>query len=159
MILGQPLADVGEGAIQVKRLGEKRVHPALSPRELDCIDDYVDEAEGVLEKRPDIGVLKALGASRAMVLQIFLCEGLLIGGLGTGLGVVLGGGLIALLKRYPFVRLPGDVYFIERLPVRPEVGDFAAVALAAFVLCLTAALYPAWRASLLEPVEAIRKQG
>ena len=113
----------------------------------------------VLEKRRDIGVLKALGASRAMVLQIFLCEGLLIGGLGTGLGVVLGGGLIALLKRYPFVRLPGDVYFIERLPVRPEVGDFAAVALAAFVLCLTAALYPAWRASLLEPVEAIRKQG
>lgn len=112
----------------------------------------------VLEKRRDIGVLKAMGASRGTVLQVFLCEGLLIGGLGTLGGALLGAGLIAVLHRYPFVTLPGDVYFIERLPVRPEAGDFAAVILAAFVLCLAAALYPAWRASLLDPVEAIRKQ-
>ena len=113
----------------------------------------------VLEKRRDIGVLRSLGARRSTVLQVFLAEGLLIGGLGTGLGVLLGSALIAVLKRYPFVRLPGDVYFIERLPVRPEAGDFATVILAAFVLCLGAALYPAWRASLLDPVEAIRRQG
>jgi lipoprotein-releasing system permease protein len=75
------------------------------------------------------------------------------------LGLLLGSALIAVLKRYPFVRLPGDVYFIERLPVRPEAGDFVAVVLAAVVLCLAAALYPAWRASLLDPVEAIRRQG
>lgn len=112
----------------------------------------------VLEKRRDIGVLKSLGASRAVVLQVFLCEGLLIGGLGTGIGAALGGGLIAVLQRYPFVRLPGDVYFIERLPVRPETGDFVAVILAALTLCLAAALYPAWRASLLDPVDAIRRQ-
>ena len=112
----------------------------------------------VLEKRRDIGVLKALGASRAVVLQVFLFEGLLIGGLGTGLGALLGWGLIDVLRRYPFVRLPGDVYFIERLPVRPELGDFAAVIFAAFTLCLIAALYPAWRASLLDPVDAIRRQ-
>jgi lipoprotein-releasing system permease protein len=113
----------------------------------------------VMEKRRDIGVLRSLGARRGTVLQVFLAEGLLIGGLGTGLGVLLGSALIAVLKRYPFVRLPGDVYFIERLPVRPEAGDFAFVILAAVVLCLVAALYPAWRASLLDPVEAIRKQG
>jgi lipoprotein-releasing system permease protein len=113
----------------------------------------------VLEKRRDIGVLRSLGARRSTVMQVFLAEGLLIGGLGTGLGVLLGSALIAVLKRYPFVRLPGDVYFIERLPVRPEAGDFATVILAAFVLCLGAALYPAWRASLLDPVEAIRRQG
>ena len=112
----------------------------------------------VIEKRRDIGVLKSLGASRAVVLQVFLCEGLLIGGLGTGIGAALGGGLIAVLQRYPFVRLPGDVYFIERLPVRPEAGDFAAVILAALLLCLAAGLYPAWRASLLDPVDAIRRQ-
>jgi lipoprotein-releasing system permease protein len=92
------------------------------------------------------------------VLQVFLCEGLLIGGWGTALGVSLGSVLIAVLRRYPLVRLPGDVYFIERLPVRPEAGDFVAVILAALALCLAAALYPAWRASLLEPVEAIRRQ-
>jgi lipoprotein-releasing system permease protein len=111
----------------------------------------------VLEKRRDIGVLKSLGASRSVVLQVFLWEGLLIGGLGTGIGAALGAGLVAVLKRYPFVRLPGDVYFIERLPVRPEAGDFAAVILAALGLCLAAALYPAWRASRLDPVEAIRR--
>jgi len=93
-----------------------------------------------------------------MVLQVFLCEGLLIGGLGTLLGAGLGSGLIELLRRYPLVRLPGDVYFIERLPVRPEAGDFAAVVLAALSLCLAAALYPAWRASRLDPVDAIRRQ-
>jgi len=113
----------------------------------------------VLEKRGDIGVLKALGASRGVILRVFLWEGLLIGGLGTGLGTALGWILITVLKRYPFVTLPGDVYFIEKLPVRPELGDFAAVVLAAFVLCLAAALYPAWRASMLDPVEAIRRQG
>ncbi len=113
----------------------------------------------VLEKRRDIGVLRTLGASRSTVLQVFLWEGLLIGGLGTGLGATMGAALIGILKRYPFVRLPGDVYFIERLPVRPELGDFAAVILAAFSLCLIAALYPAWRASRLDPVEAIRRQG
>ena len=113
----------------------------------------------VLEKRRDIGVLKSLGAARAVVLQVFLLEGLLIGGVGTGLGAGLGLALIAVLRRYPFVKLPGDVYFIERLPVNPEAGDFAAVILAALSLCLAAALYPAWRASRLDPVEAIRRQG
>ncbi|MBI1799653.1 MAG: ABC transporter permease [Candidatus Eisenbacteria bacterium] len=112
----------------------------------------------VLEKRRDIGVLKSLGATRGTVLQIFLLEGLLIGGVGTGAGAALGEALIATLKRYPFVRLPGDVYFIERRPVRPELGDFVAVILAALVLCLAAALYPAWRAAQLDPVDAIRRQ-
>ena len=111
----------------------------------------------VLEKRRDIGVLKSLGATNGTVLKVFLFEGLLIGGFGTGLGVLLGAALITVLGRYPFVRLPGDVYFIERLPVRPEGGDFAAVIAAALALCLVAALYPAWRASRLDPVEAIRR--
>jgi lipoprotein-releasing system permease protein len=101
-------------------------------------------------------VLKSLGASDGLVLRVFLWKGLLIGAAGTGLGATLGVALTELLRRYPFVKLPGDVYFIERLPVRPEWGDFAAVILAALTLCLLAALYPAWRASRLDPVEAIR---
>jgi lipoprotein-releasing system permease protein len=112
----------------------------------------------VLEKRRDIGVLLTLGARRRTVLQVFLWEGLLIGSLGTALGALLGGLIIGILARYPVVKLPGDVYFIERLPVRPEAGDFVAVIVAAFTLCLAAGLYPAWRASRLDPVEAIRRQ-
>jgi lipoprotein-releasing system permease protein len=113
----------------------------------------------VSEKRRDIGVLKSLGATRRLVLGIYLWEGLLIGASGTALGTAAGGALITFLARYPLVRLPGDVYFIERLPMRPEAGDFLAVIAATLVLCLAAALYPAWRASLLDPVEAIRRQG
>ena len=111
----------------------------------------------VLEKRRDIGVLKSMGATPALVMQVFLIEGLLVGSLGTCLGTAIGGVLIFVLGRYPFVHLPGDVYFIETLPVRPETGDFAAVILAAIVLCLAAALYPAWQASRMDPVEAIRR--
>jgi lipoprotein-releasing system permease protein len=113
----------------------------------------------VLEKRRDIGVLRTLGATPSLVLTVFLGEGLLIGVLGTAFGALLGAGLIFVLQRYPFIRLPGDVYFIETLPVQPEAGDFAAVILAALVLCLAAAWYPAWRASRLDPIEAIRSQG
>ncbi len=112
----------------------------------------------VIEKRRDIGVLKSMGASPAMVRRVFLFEGLLIGGSGVAIGVALASALIAVLQRYPFVRLPGDVYFIERLPVRPEAMDFVAVIVAALILCLVAALYPAWRASRLDPVDAIRRQ-
>jgi lipoprotein-releasing system permease protein len=112
----------------------------------------------VLEKRKDIGVLKSMGATPGFILRVFLLEGLLIGGLGTLLGTVLGAALIFVLQRFPFVHLPGDVYFIETLPVHPEAGDFAAVVLAAVVLCLGAALYPAWQASRLDPITAIRRQ-
>lgn len=111
----------------------------------------------VLEKRRDIGVLRTLGASPGQVLAVFLGEGLLIGFLGTMLGTGLGALLITVIGRFP-IHLPGDVYFIETLPVRPESGDFAAVILAALVLCLAAAWYPAWRASKLDPIEAIRQQ-
>src|SRR5690349_17964679 len=67
----------------------------------------------VLEKRRDIGVLKALGASDGAVRRIFLWKGFLIGTAGTFLGALLGGTLIEVLRRYPFIRLPGDVYFID----------------------------------------------
>ena len=111
----------------------------------------------VMEKRLDIGVLKTMGATPQFVLRIFLIEGLLIGGLGTALGTALGAALIWVLERYPFVRLPGDVYFIETLPVRAEAGDFAAVILAALALCIAAAWYPAWQAARIDPIAAIRK--
>jgi len=112
----------------------------------------------VLEKRRDIGVLRTMGASPRLVRDVFLGEGLLIGVLGTLAGAAAGSVLIEVLRRYPFVRLPGDVYFLETLPVKPEWGDFAAVILAALVLCLAAAWYPAWRASRLDPIDAIRGQ-
>lgn len=110
-------------------------------------------------KRREIGILKSMGATRGSIRRLFVTQGLVIGAVGMVAGSLLGLTLCWLLERYEFIRLPGDVYFIETLPVKPETGDFAAVILAALVLCLAAAWYPAWRASKLDPIDAIRSQG
>jgi lipoprotein-releasing system permease protein len=83
-------------------------------------------------------------------------EGLVIGVLGTGLGLLGGWLLCFLLHRYKFIELPNDVYYIDTLPVvmKPEV--FALVALCSVGLCLVATLYPSWQASRLDPVETLR---
>ena len=109
----------------------------------------------VLEKTREIGVLMSLGAGRRRVRSIFLLEGIAIGGFGTGLGCLVGWLGCLGLDRYR-LPLPGDVYFIDTLPVQLWWGDVAMVAGLAITICLLSALYPSWRASRLVPVEAIR---
>jgi lipoprotein-releasing system permease protein len=112
----------------------------------------------VLEKKRDIGVLKTLGAPPAQVRRIFMLQGLWIGGAGTLAG--LGVGLLAcfLQVRYHLVRLPGDVYFLESLPVKVSPVDVLVTAAGALLVSLLAAWYPAWWASGLRPQDAIRYQ-
>jgi lipoprotein-releasing system permease protein len=109
----------------------------------------------VLEKTREIGVLLSLGTTRRGVRRIFLLEGLAIGGLGTVIGVATGWLACLGLDRYR-LPLPGDIYFIDTLPVRLWWGDLVMVAGLSLAICLVSALYPSWRASLLQPVEAIR---
>lgn len=110
----------------------------------------------VMEKTKDIGILKAIGSSNRSIRLVFSLQGFFIGAAGTALGALGGFGLCALLKRYPFIRLPQDIYYIETLPVEIQWVDSFAIVLAATVLSWLATLYPAWRASRLDPVEAIR---
>lgn len=110
----------------------------------------------VMEKTKDIGILKAVGSSSRSIHFIFSLQGLLIGLVGTLLGAGGGVGLCALLKRYSFIRLPQDIYYIERLPVEIQWGDSFLIAFAAMVMSWLSTLYPAWRASRLDPVEALR---
>jgi len=110
----------------------------------------------VMEKRRDIGILKSMGATSGSVMRIFIAEGVAIGFIGTILGCLAGFVGCYLLQKYKFITLPGDVYFIDRLPVKMEAGDFLMVALAAVGVCFAATLYPSWKASRLVPVEAIR---
>ncbi|MBZ0269754.1 ABC transporter permease [bacterium] len=109
----------------------------------------------VLEKTREIGVLMSLGADRRGVRSIFLLEGVAIGGTGTVAGCLVGWLACLGLDRYR-LPLPGDIYFIETLPVDLWWGDIGIVCALAVVICLLSALYPSWRASRLVPVEAIR---
>ncbi len=110
----------------------------------------------VMEKTKDIGVLQALGASGRSIHRLFTWEGFLIGGLGTALGFLLGVGVCWALATYKFIHLPSSIYYIDTLPVRIEWRDTVAITLAALGISLVATVYPAWQASRLNPVEALR---
>lgn len=110
----------------------------------------------VMKKTRDIGILKAMGASSTSIRRIFVYSGMAIGTIGTFLGIFFGIGLCILLTRYKFIELPGDVYYITTLPVRLEALDIFTIGLAAMVICFLATLYPAHKASGIDPVEAIR---
>jgi len=90
------------------------------------------------------------------VRRIFVFEGLLIGVVGTLLGLAGGFGLCELLKRYQFIELPRDVYYISTLPVRMEPLDVVIIACAAVAICLAATFYPSKQAAKLHPAEALR---
>jgi lipoprotein-releasing system permease protein len=109
-----------------------------------------------IEKAREIGILQALGASPRQIGRIFLWNGLLLGGTGVGLGLLLGIGLSWILKTYPVIRLPPDIYYVDKLPVRLTPQMIESVALCAFLLVLVSILYPARKAQQMDPVQAIR---
>lgn len=110
----------------------------------------------VMEKTKDIAILKSMGASSKSIMKIFMLDGLVIGVVGTTLGIMGGGVLCFLLKRYEFVKLPSDIYYISTLPVRVQVVDVALIALSAVAISFLATLYPSYQASRLDPAAAIR---
>ncbi len=112
----------------------------------------------VMEKTKDIAILKAMGATAKSIRRIFVLEGLIIGVLGTIMGLGSGLGLCALLARYKFIELPVDIYALDTLPVQVEPYMVALVGASAVAICLLATLYPAHAAGRLDPVEALRYQ-
>lgn len=110
----------------------------------------------VMEKRKDIAILKSMGATNRSIAEIFMLKGMIIGVVGTLLGVLGGYGGCWLLRRYQFVELPKDVFYVSTLPVRVYGENFLIVALASVLICLLATIYPARQAAGLAPVEVIR---
>lgn len=108
------------------------------------------------EKLRDIGLLKAMGASPKQVMKIFVWEGLWIGVWGVGLGIALGLAICFIIHRYPPIELPGDIYYLSRVPVDVQWTDLGMTVVFGFLLSLLATVYPALRASEADPVEAIR---
>jgi lipoprotein-releasing system permease protein len=110
----------------------------------------------VLEKSREIGILKSMGATNRSIRRIFVLEGVFIGTVGTVFGLLGGLGLCGLLKKYKFIELPSDVYYIHTLPVVMKPELFLLVGVCAVALCFLATLYPSWQAAGLDPVETIR---
>ena len=118
----------------------------------------------VTDKRADIAILRTLGASPASIMGIFVVQGAMVGVIGTLAGLALGLGVafnidvivpaIEQLLHTSF--LPRDVYLISRMPSDPQQADIMPVAIISLVLAFAATLYPSWRASQVNPAEALR---
>lgn len=111
---------------------------------------------GVIEKRRDIAVLKSMGMAPRSIVRVFMVEGMLIGIIGTVLGVLLGLVVLYLQMRYHLVPLDSTVYIIPAIPVEIRWTDFVAISAASLGLSFLAAYYPARRASATLPAEALR---
>ncbi len=118
----------------------------------------------VTDKQPDIAILRTLGASPRSIMKIFIVQGTLIGVIGTALGVIGGvllaynvSDVIALVERVFSVQfLSREVYYISEIPSDPQMADIVTVAVVSFALTLLATIYPSYRASKVNPAEALR---
>ena len=112
----------------------------------------------VADRTREIGILRAMGMTQRGILRVFVLQGLWIGIAGTVAGTGSGLFLCWLLHRYEIIRIPPDVYFVDHLPVSLQVGDLVGIITISITISFLATLYPAYRASRLEPVEAIRHE-
>jgi lipoprotein-releasing system permease protein len=110
----------------------------------------------VMERRKEIAILRAMGARAGSIAAIFMCEGAMLGLVGTLTGVTAGFVVSLLIGKYHLIRLPPDLFMVSVVPVRLYAVNFIAVAAAAIILCLCGAIYPALQARALRPVEIIR---
>ncbi len=109
----------------------------------------------VMEKKRDIAILKSMGATSKSIIRIFFYQGMIIGIVGTVLGVLSGLGLCALLQHYPIIELPRNVYPMSTMPIKVVPLDVAVIAVSAVFITLIATLYPSWQASRVRPAEAL----
>ncbi|MBD3307607.1 lipoprotein-releasing ABC transporter permease subunit [candidate division KSB3 bacterium] len=110
----------------------------------------------VMEKNHDIAILKTMGASSWNIMKLFIIQGVIIGGIGTGLGCLLGVVICHVADTYRLIHIEGGVYYLNYLPFRIMPLDFTIVALASVAICFFSTLYPARQAARLDPAVVLR---
>lgn len=108
------------------------------------------------EKLRDIGIMRSLGASPKMIRGIFMWEAMMTATVGIALGVALAALLCWIIATFNIVELPGDIYYLTKVPVRIELSDVLAVIGGSYLVCFFAGWYPAAKASRVNPTDAIR---
>ena len=112
----------------------------------------------VADKTKEIGILKAMGMPARSIRRIFFAQGLVIGVVGTALGLLLGFAAALALDKYQFIKLDAQVYFIDHLPVSTQPMDVMWIVVASIAIAAIATVYPSVQASRLFPIEAIRHE-
>jgi lipoprotein-releasing system permease protein len=110
----------------------------------------------VMERRRDIAILNAMGATGRSIMSVFVIEGAIVGLLGAAAGVLLGAVAILIANRYQLISLPADVYSISNVPLNLHLRDAALAAAVAFALSIIATIYPAHAATRVRPAETLR---
>jgi len=118
----------------------------------------------VMEKNKDIAILKSMGATSASIMKIFVYQGMIIGAIGTLMGCI--GGLavalnleklsVSIENLFGFKILPGDVYYLSQLPSQVNYSDVVIIIVGTMLISFLSTIYPSWRASKLDPAEALR---
>lgn len=111
----------------------------------------------VMEKNQDIAILKTMGTTDRQILKIFIYNGLVVGCLGTMLGVIGGIALCELLARYKFIKIPAEVYYTDSIPILLNPTDVITIAVSALFICFVATIYPARQAARVNASEALRQ--
>jgi len=110
----------------------------------------------ILEKRREIGILMSMGATSSAVMRVFMLNGIVVGFIGSTVGVALGAALGYVQQHWRLIPIPGDLYFVNTLPMEVSAFDVAAIYIVANIICWAATIYPARQAASLLPAESIR---
>ncbi len=110
----------------------------------------------VMDKQKEIAILKSIGATNHGIMLIFMIQGLFIGIIGTILGIIGGYVLGSVIDSYEIIKLPADVYYLSKLPVKMKFLDFFVVSVSAILISFISTIYPSYQAARLQPVELLR---
>lgn len=110
----------------------------------------------VLEKEREIAILKTMGTTNRGIMSIFMIQGLLIGFAGTLIGISMAYITGYLINSYDLIKLPADIYYLGNLTARMKLSDFIIVSISAIIISFISTLYPAWKASRINPIEPLR---